>query len=372
MPAGKPTLVLATIVAAVLLVPPTAAGENPSSDPPQLAVGVVPQRAYADGDTKDMAAAGIESVRVWFSWAQIEPNRRVFNWSVADAIVATNARAGLTTMPFLFGTPAWAARLDGWSCDLDSCISMAPRSDTTREEFASFAAATVRRYGPGGAFWRDHREIAAEPIETWQIWNEPNLSSFYGPAVDPVGYGALVQVSAPAIRAVDPDAEILLGGLTGTKSNERRTSSASFLNELYTVPGIAGAFDGIAVHPYNRKVRGALDQVQTARAIADAHGDDVGLWVTELGWASAGKRRWGLVKSPSGQARLLALALERLERNAERWNVRAAYWFAWRDTDRGAAVCGWCPWSGLLDRVGREKPAYTALREFTGAAGHRD
>jgi hypothetical protein len=28
-------------------------------------------------------------------------------------------------------------------------------------------------------------------------------------------------------------------------------------------------------------------------------------------------------------------------------------------------VCAWCPWSGLIDRVGRAKPAYLALREFT-------
>jgi Beta-galactosidase len=364
MSAGRLLLGLAIIVATIALAPTTAGGVDPG-EPRELTIGVVPQRPYADQDTRGMAAAGIESVRVWFSWAQIEPNRGFFNWNVVDATVAANAKAGLTTMPFLFGTPAWAARLDGWTCDFDSCISLAPRSDMSRQAFADFAAAVVRRYGPGGAFWREHRELSAEPIETWQIWNEPNLSSFYGPAVDPVAYGALVKAAADAIRAVDPDAQILLGGLTGTKSNERRTSSASFLNALYTVPEIADSFDGIAVHPYNRKVRGTLDQVETARTIADLHGDDAGLWVTELGWASAGKRRWGLVKSPSGQARLLGFALKRLERNAERWDVRAAYWFAWRDTDAGAAVCGWCPWSGLLDRVGREKPAYDALREFT-------
>jgi hypothetical protein len=206
------------------------------------------------------------------------------------------------------------------------------------------------------------------PIEVWQIWNEPNLSSFWGPTVDPLAYGALVEAAAPAIRAVDPDAQILLAGLTGTKTNGKRMSSARFLTQLYTVPGIQDAFDGIAVHPYNRAVRGTLDQVQTARRIADAHGDDAGLWLTELGWASAGKRRWGLVKSREGQARSLGAALDALQRNAERWDVRAVYWFTWRDSDAGAAVCGWCPWAGLLDRIGREKPAYTALREFTSGA----
>lgn len=359
-------LKLGVVVVAVLaaLVPASAGGE--SANPPELTVGVVPQRPYGDSDTKGMTAAGVESVRVWLSWAQIEPNRGIFNWSVADATVGANAKAGLTTMPFLFGTPAWAARIDDWPCDGEACLPLAPRSDESRQAFADFAAAVVRRYGPGGAFWRDHRELDPEPIDTWQIWNEPNLSSFYSPAVDPAAYGALVQSAASTIRIVDPDAEILLGGLTGTKSNEKRMSSARFLTELYAVPEIEDAFDGIAVHPYNRKVRGTLDQVETAREIADANGDDAGLWVTELGWASGGKRREGLVKSRSGQARLLEQALELLDLNAEPWDIRAAYWYAWRDTEAGAGVCGWCPWSGLLDRIGNAKPAYTALREFTG------
>jgi hypothetical protein len=312
-----------------------------------------------------MLMAGVESVRMWISWSQVEPVRGKFDWGIVDQSVATNAKAGLTTLPYLFGTPVWAAALDGWSCDTETCMSLAPRSDATRAEFGAFAAAAARRYGPAGSFWREHRELRAQPIETWQIWNEPNLSSFYGPSVNPLGYGALVQAAAAAIRTEDPDAQIVLAGLTGTKTNAKRMSSARFLIQLYSITDIADAFDGIAVHPYNRTARGLLDQVQTVRGVADAHGDDAGLWVTELGWASAGKRREGLVKTQSGQARALELALDGLQRNAERWNVQAAYWYAWRDTDRGAAVCGWCPWSGLIDRVGRAKPAYLALRQFT-------
>lgn len=365
MRSGRLRLGLAAIISVICVVPAGAGGVEPG-DPPHLTIGVVPQRAYGDADTRSMLMAGVDSVRMWISWSQVEPTRGKFDWGIVDQTVATNAKAGLTTLPYLFGTPVWAAALDGWSCSAATCMSLAPRSDATRASFADFAAAAARRYGSGGAFWREHRELRAQPIETWQIWNEPNLSSFYGPAVDPTGYAELVQAASPAIRAVDPDAQIVLAGLTGTKTNAKRMSSARFLVELYTVPEITDAFDGIAVHPYNRTARGTLDQVQTVRGIADAHDDDAGIWVTELGWASAGNRnRWGLVKTQSGQARALALALDGLEANAERWDVRAAYWYAWRDTDRGAAVCGWCPWSGLIDRIGRAKPAYLALRQFT-------
>ena len=60
-----------------------------------------------------------------------------------------------------------------------------PRTAETRTAFGDFAAAAVRRYGPGGSFWDQHRALPYRPIETWQLWNEPNLSSFYRPGGRP-------------------------------------------------------------------------------------------------------------------------------------------------------------------------------------------
>ena len=129
------------------------------------------------------------------------------------------------------------------------------------------------------------------------------------------------------------------------------------MSGLYGVPDVAAHVRRDRLLPYSHKARGTLDQVRTLRGDRRLHGDDVDLWVTELGWASAGKRRWGLVKTrpdrPAARERARAAA-----GNADGWDVRGDYWCAWRDTDRGAGVCGWCPWSGLIDRVGREKPAY--------------
>jgi polysaccharide biosynthesis protein PslG len=362
MAAGRIRYGLAALVALVVLAPSAAGDSAPIRSP--LAIGVVPQRPFDDSEAVQMTDAGISSVRVWFSWAQVEGKRGDLDWGAPDEMVAANARGGLTTLPFLFGTPAWAAADDGQDCDGGECVSYAPRTEQTRAEFAGFAAAAVRRYGPGGKFWEEHRALPYRPIETWQIWNEPNLSSFYRPAVDPVAYGSLVVATTAGIRSEDPDAVVLLAGLTGTRTNGQRMSTSAFLTGLYSVAEIAASFDGIAVHPYNRKARGTIDQIKTARAVATAHGDTAGIWVTEVGWASAGKRRWGLVKSPNGQARLLRRTFTRLLDGGAQWGVRAVYWYAWRDTERGQAVCGWCPWSGLLDRTGRRKPAYFELRDL--------
>jgi polysaccharide biosynthesis protein PslG len=360
MAAGWVTTGLVTLVALVALTPRAEGGDpsGPATEP--LAIGVVPQRGFDDAEARAMKAAGITSIRVWFSWAQVEGTRGQFDWGIADHAVADNARGGLTTLPFLFGTPAWAAAADLHSCG--ECTSFAPRTAATRSAFAEFAAAAVRRYGPGGAFWAQRPGVPYRPIEIWQVWNEPNLSSFYRPTVDPSGYALLVQAASAAIRREDPNATVLLAGLTGTRTNVKRMSTHAFLTGLYSVPEIDESFDGIAVHPYSRTVRGTIDQVEAVRSVASEHGDHPDLWITELGWASAGKRRWGLVKTPAGQARALRLTFERLIDNADRLDLRAVYWYAWRDTERGQAVCGWCPWSGLLDRVGRRKLAYWELR----------
>lgn len=365
MPAGRTRWAFAALVALVVAAPSATGGATPSVHQ-RLTVGVVPQRAFDRSESDLMAEAGVSSVRVYFSWAQVDAKRGERDWSALDGAVAAGAAAGMTTLPFLFGTPSWAAEADGWDCAVVDCIRYPPRTEQTRASFAAFAAATVRRYGPGGTFWSSHRALPYRPIEVWQIWNEPNLSSFYSPAVDPIGYASLLQAAAGAIRREDPDAMVLLGGLTGTKTNTKRMSSSEFLTQLYSVPGIPSSFGGIAVHPYSSGTRGTIEQIKTARAIATANGDSAGIWVTEVGWATGGKRQWGLVKSPGGQARLLRRTYTRLIEGAEQWGVRAVYWYAWRDTERGQAVCGWCPWSGLLDRIGRRKPAYFELRALTG------
>jgi Glycosyl hydrolase catalytic core len=362
-------LVLAATVAGLALAPQARGGGEPAGTvegEQGVSIGVMPQRAIEDRETDAIVDAGIDSVRLWFPWSVVEDERDSFDWGTVDHAVATNADAGLTTLPFLFGTPAWAADRDGRECSEAECIPYPPSSTQTRYEFAQFAGAAVRRYGPDGTFWDQHPGVAYRPIRAWQVWNEPNLSSFWRPQVDPQAYASLVGITSAEIRRLDPDAEIVLAGLTGKVTNSLRMSTRDFLDGLYSVSEVSGSFDGIAVHPYDRNTRGVIEQVKAARAAASEHGDDAEIWVTELGWASAGKRRLGLVKSLQGQARRLKKSFTWLIDHRDRWGIRAAYWYSWRDTERGKPVCSWCPASGLVDRDGERKPAYAALQRVTG------
>jgi hypothetical protein len=363
---------IAAIVAAVLALGGATAyaraqgGGLDGGSPGGVRLGVVPQRDVDLADTALMRAAHIDSIRIWFSWGQVEARRGHYDWGQLDSIVTTAAQDGIEVLPFLFGEPEWAVTEDGYRCG-ERCLTYAPASAVTREAYADFAAAAVRRYGTDGSFWADHPGLDYVPVRSWQIWNEQNSKFFYRPAANARSYAALLRLAASRIRAADPGAEIVLGGMWSAKDRpEGVTGSAHYLQRLYRVPGIEDSFDAVAVHPYAKRLREVFLQIDLVRKAARRAGDGgVGLWVTELGWASDGRRGEGLVKNPDQQARLLERAFKRLVRRRARYHLRGAYWYSWRDTPRGEAVCVWCAYSGLLSRHGSLKPAYEAMRALS-------
>jgi polysaccharide biosynthesis protein PslG len=253
--------------------------------------------------------------------------------------------------------------LDGRECSVH-CGPFAPSSNATRAAYARFAGAAVNRYGPGGTFWLDHPELPYLPVHAWQIWNEQNSPFFFRPGPDPESYAALLRAAANEIRAADPRAEIVLGGVWSADDTPSGVvGSARYMRALYRVPQVSDSFDGIAIHPYDAHVRGVFEQISAVRRAARRAGDGgVDLWVTELGWASSGRPNEGLVKGAAGQARMLTRAFGRLLGRADRYHLRGAFWYAWRDTDRGRAVCRWCAYSGLVSREGVPKLAYGAMQ----------
>src|ERR1044072_2051505 len=86
------------------------------------------------------------------SWAYVARPRDTYDWSSTDQIIRETTNRGIQPFVFLYGTPDWAARIDGRTCTTD-CAVYAPRTQQTREAFGAFAAAAAARYGPEGAFW---------------------------------------------------------------------------------------------------------------------------------------------------------------------------------------------------------------------------
>src|ERR1700712_4973114 len=75
-------------------------------------IGVSPQSPASARDFNLMREAGLDSVRLPLSGAQVQPGTPSLSepdWSSFDHEVELAAEAGIRVMPFVAGTPSWAA-----------------------------------------------------------------------------------------------------------------------------------------------------------------------------------------------------------------------------------------------------------------------
>jgi len=367
-------LAVAGLVAAAVLPVEPASGQKPARD----FYGVVPQTPLESPDITRMQHDRVGMVRQVFFWPEIEPEPGKYNWTTTDDAVRQASAAGIEVFPLLFGTPDWA--VSGLRCEL----VCAPGTPAARQAFARFAAAAVARYGPGGSFWTEspppvdpcsvppllcrRASSAPRPIEAWQVWNEQNSPKYYGPTVNVRQYASLVKQTAKAIRAEDPQAEVVLGGMWGPPGTDAVVPTLRYLKRLYRVRGSRKSFDSIAIHPYAARLENVKGQIRAARELATRVRDrKVGIWVTELGWASGGPTSEPLVKSPREQAALLRKSYRFLIKKRKAWRIRSVHWYSLRDTRAGASHCSWCAHSGLRTTAGAEKPAAAAFRSLPRA-----
>lgn len=245
-----------------------------------------------------IAAGGFDLVRQRFDWAAIEPAPGDFHWEPWDALVREAQARDVYLLPVLDGAPAWAGR------------PPAPA------DFARFAQAVAHRYG--------------DALTYYQIWHNPNLGDHWGGRADPFGYTALLAAAAESLRAADPDARILLGGLAPTVEVGADNFAEDLFLEMLVAAGAAPYFDVVAVQPYgldnapdDRRV--SRDVLNFSRAVLvweqlTALGlGDKSLWATHFGWNSqpaawpGPASIWGDV-TPETQAAYTLAALERAER----------------------------------------------------------
>lgn len=339
-----PVSALAIFVALISLPSPATAATPP------LSRGVTIQEPLTAGDSRRIREAGIETVRFQVSWQATEVRPGEFDWSQPDRYVKTIGEAGATPLPFFEGVPAW----------LPEHPSRSPlASSPAQDAWSSFVAAMVRRYGPGG----DAQPPV--PIRTWQLWNEPNLDFPWGGPSDPGAYGRLVEAGANSIRAVDPNAKIMLAGLAPAA---RGIKPWSFMRRLVRTLDPA-AWDIAAVHPYARTVGEVGDQVaKLRRRMASAGARRKPLAVTELGWSSSRLSVPTLAGTAQSQARKLKASFRRLA-GTKQWRISEILWYSLRDTPSEPDNCGFCTSSGLLRTGGAPKPAWIAFRELMGVQG---
>ena len=364
---GAAVLGLLCLLAIALPGGAVAAGKPSPEPPPSGFFGVAPQDWLTDRDAEYMKAGGIESIRWPLEWAGAQPTKNgPYLWGQLDRTLMVATRHGLKVQPFIVGTPPWLA---------GSTLDLPLTSPEARQEWARFLEAAARRYGPGGEFWTEHAPGGSSqeppittpmPITEWQIWNEANFFYFSNPAT-PQAYARLLRISSPAIKAGDPEAQVIMSGLFGLpgKRSGGNLPAAEFLRKLYRVPGIKNYFDAVALHPYAGTVTELKQMVEEFHAVTVQNHDEVPLYITEMGWGSQfDPNIVAFERGYKGQARSLSKAYRYLLANRVRLNLQSVTWFSWKDIP---GSCDYCDSVGLFG--GGEgfnpKPAWTAFVRLT-------
>jgi len=219
----------------------------------------------ADADT-----VGAGWIRVDLAWYRIEPSRGVWDWSSFDRTEAAAQRDGLKILVILDQPPVWARKS---SCATE--LWCPPADDAA---FAAFAAKAVQRY-------------PSSVVAGWEVWNEENLAAYWPGGPNPAAYTALLSATAQAIRATQPQAQILLGGLALAASDGVALSPAAYLADVAERGGLQDV-SAVGYHPYTYPTMpgaaAAFRAIGTGSgslaAVLDKYGaPSMPIWITEDG-----------------------------------------------------------------------------------------
>jgi hypothetical protein len=284
-----------------------------------------------------IANHNVSWVREEFRWDVIQPTPRRWDWGFADELVEKAQQRGLNVVGLLAYSVGWASPGSGAGFS-QPAWAMPSNLDAYR----GYITAVVSRY--------------RGRVRAWEVWNEPNHGHFWQPAPNPGDYGMLLRIAAEAIRAADPGARVVFGGVSG--------ADVGFLEAAVDVAGW-DAFDVLAAHTYvapksperGRLVEGEIAKLQ---AFIARRGGGKPIWLTEIGWPTSTPGRWG-IGDPAIQANYLVRGMIAASTSP---GVERIFWYNWRDDggDPGNDENNF----GLVYRDWRTpKPAATALRTMT-------
>ena len=160
------------------------------------------------------------------------------------------------------------------------------------------------RYGPGGSYFGEHRDLPARPIVQVNIWNEPNFH--YMIANDPdksraenearreALYARLLPETYELIKTRWPEVTVVGFSAGGAGAGDLR-----WIRNLHEMePAIALSYDVLATQPYvdpdppeahagrswgSYSIAGGLEHIRQTLTAHDRA--DTPIWYTEIGWA---------------------------------------------------------------------------------------
>jgi hypothetical protein len=228
-------------------------------DAPFFPITGVEITRYSDIDLA--AQAGVYWVRRnALLWSVVESTEGQREWGAVaslDKELEAISAYGMQTILIVRGTPAWAQKIMGIHCG--------PMMPEKLASFAAFMHDAVARYSQppfNVKYWELGNEPDVDPAlvaadSPFGCWGDPN-DTYYGGGY----YAEMMKVVYPAIKAADPDAQVLVGGLLllcnpdnppdvkGQPGVKADCSPTKFMEGILRNGG-GDYFDGISFHAYD-------------------------------------------------------------------------------------------------------------------------
>ncbi|WP_309380931.1 GH39 family glycosyl hydrolase [Cerasicoccus frondis] len=257
-----------------------AAEVSPEPDPSSRYGTVAHLKGMDDQDRELMLdlikRGGLGWIREGFLWHQMEKAPGEWTTERYDDLMARSLKHGICVLPVLcFGTP-WAA--------IDSSLPDGKRyrAQPKAEAWQNYIRTMIARYG--------------EHVHAWEIWNEPNLKTFWQPEPNAPAYAELMSQASATIREVAPGDTIITSGFSPCQSylpDAPNQDEELFVRELVKYRPLP--FDALGDHPYTSYQHGVslarteecfnINLGNALRGLDEAV-DDVDsypMWLTEMG-----------------------------------------------------------------------------------------
>ncbi len=256
-----------------------------------LGVQSISQSHLAAGGST-VKAAGANIIHFGVEWLQLAPtdiDPAKYDWAIYDPSFDLADILGFEVMVTLGHNPMWAASFRRGPID---CIPM--------ERFTDYVTAVVTRY-------------SSPPynVKFWALYNEPDVISFTraeGSPLDcsgdleapafgdhPAEYVTTLAAAYNAIKAVNPDAVVLVGGIAYDNFDyEGGFYNEDFLDQILA-EGAGNYFDAMNFHYYpeydwrweeHTGLPGLIGKTNTIRELMAIYGFNKPIVVSELGDSS--------------------------------------------------------------------------------------
>ena len=221
----------------------------------------------------ELKEAGVEVVRQWIKWDDIEKQNDVYDWTEMDDVVQSANDVGIEVLGYFINMPVWARNSENPKCRqtgkgtlLDIC------EPKNWEDFKEFARNVSERYdGTKNICGEQGNEFCGE-MKYIGIFNEAQLFS----KMNSSEYGPWLINGYLAIKQGNPNAQVLLGAVLAPIDFP---ASSKFIDQM--LEDYSQHYDIFNFHIYHDEDDSVLKTINYMKERMEFYNVDKPMWITE-------------------------------------------------------------------------------------------